>query len=621
MATRQPNVQTRGQFGSYWGSYALLTDCPNGATYPLTPLDTALATPLEAGDTAYVPGTGLVQCTSAGTPGALDAVWAAIGGGGGGQDRFAPTHLVGNTAAGDSAVAYSVAGFNYYPDTGNCVQLAAALAAAAGDESTVFVRRGLYSLNAVGAPVGPLPVPSNVTVRGEGVATILRCRATGNQGILSMAATSRLFEVLIEGDASDAGSLGSDALVLANDDVTIENVSFTLTTIAGGQLREALRCTATAPTPVPRLSNITINILTVTGVLDPTIGIEAIGTVIQADNLQVYGGDIAVDLDAARIDATNMLAVGFEVSAIRTSGESVVRVTQGLFIVGAGATSCVAVDLSGTTGAHSLRSVSIEHAGLQQIAGVRTSSIAFTSRVVIDTCRITGFADGVLFGDTVGGGAVNTSEVINSVIEAGGHGIRVAEGSEHNVFANNRITVSMGGSATVAAGIRIEGGASSANRIHDNSIAVTDPGTAAYGIQNAGRQTTIHDNKVSLGGGVSALYSEGERNTISGNVLDGNVCLTIADGASYNTVQGNVCFTSEAPYVGPILVYGGEYGTVNGNVTVVTSGAPAASAGIQLTLASSNSSCIGNVCRGSSVALIIDDLGIANNVASNIGAV
>lgn len=76
MSTSTPSVQQRNQYGRDWGNYASLSVCPNasgwlGGTNP--------AAPLEVGDTAYVVGTGRVHCTSAGTVGGLDAVWALGG--------------------------------------------------------------------------------------------------------------------------------------------------------------------------------------------------------------------------------------------------------------------------------------------------------------------------------------------------------------------------------------------------------------------------------------------------------------------------------------------------------------------------------------------------------------
>lgn len=81
MALANPNVQTRNQFGRDWGTYNSLELCPNaslwtGGTNP--------ATPLEAGDYAFVTGIGPVYCASAGTPGLLDAQWLRVGA----QDQY-----------------------------------------------------------------------------------------------------------------------------------------------------------------------------------------------------------------------------------------------------------------------------------------------------------------------------------------------------------------------------------------------------------------------------------------------------------------------------------------------------------------------------------------------------
>lgn len=544
------------------------------------------------------------------------------GAGAGALDRFAPTFLVGNTAAGDSAVAFSAGGFRYFPDTGNCVQLAAALAAAAAAGGLVRVRRGTYDLAAVGAPASPLAISAAVTVQGEGTATVIRSRDTLNQGIFTMAATSCLRECFLECDASDAGSLGSDALVLCTDNVTIEDVGMDLTTDAGGQLREGIRLTGGAGNAQARLCNVSINCSTTTGVLDPTIGISNATPDLQISNLQVFGGDIAIDhTGSGGCDATNLLLSGWEVSALRTAGGTT-KINQAVTSVGAGATVAVGFDFAGGSG-HTLSAVTIENGIGQQIAGIRTSPTATVSRLKATECRITGFADGVLLGSTAGGGDVNNCTIHDCQIEAGGHGIRVAENATDCAFSKNRITVVGGGSAAVEAGLRIEGGASARNTVEGNIISVTDALNAAYGVRNVGQQTRIYGNEITVTNGLHGLHSTGERNALSDNTIHtvtSTSCLTVADGALYNTVEGNICFTPDAPYVGPVLVYGGEYGTVNGNVTVVTSAAPAASAGIQLTAASSNSTCTGNTCRGSSVAPIVDDLGAANSVSNNLGA-
>ena len=80
MATRTPGLQARNQEHRDWGNYGSLALLPNGS-------GAALADPefskMEVGDTAYVIGGGRAYCTSVGTVGGADAVWALGGGGGG----------------------------------------------------------------------------------------------------------------------------------------------------------------------------------------------------------------------------------------------------------------------------------------------------------------------------------------------------------------------------------------------------------------------------------------------------------------------------------------------------------------------------------------------------------
>lgn len=82
MATRTPGSsalfpggQPRQLVHEYWGVYPSIADLPNGSGNVLT----APEFTLEQGDTAYVPGVGICQCDSAGTPGGSDAVWSAAG--------------------------------------------------------------------------------------------------------------------------------------------------------------------------------------------------------------------------------------------------------------------------------------------------------------------------------------------------------------------------------------------------------------------------------------------------------------------------------------------------------------------------------------------------------------
>lgn len=110
------------------------------------------------------------------------------GGGGSGQDRFAPKYVVGNIANGDSAVEYSTDGFYYFADPGTGAgagtRLAAALAAAtSGDPDfvalgDVWIRPGTYNVSQT------LVVPSACTVRGSGPATAIASVANTIPGAL-----------------------------------------------------------------------------------------------------------------------------------------------------------------------------------------------------------------------------------------------------------------------------------------------------------------------------------------------------------------------------------------------------------------------------------------------------
>lgn len=71
-----PRGQPRQLVHEYWGVYPSIADLPNGSGNVLT----APEFTLEQGDTAYVPGVGICQCDSAGTPGGSDAVWSVAGG-------------------------------------------------------------------------------------------------------------------------------------------------------------------------------------------------------------------------------------------------------------------------------------------------------------------------------------------------------------------------------------------------------------------------------------------------------------------------------------------------------------------------------------------------------------
>lgn len=91
-----------------------------------------------------------------------------------GGDHFAPEWIVGNTVAGDPAIA-NLAPFRYLGDPGDGSAIATALAeaAATGNGAWVHIRRGVYDLNLAGSPALPLSVPG-LKVTGAGDSTIIR---------------------------------------------------------------------------------------------------------------------------------------------------------------------------------------------------------------------------------------------------------------------------------------------------------------------------------------------------------------------------------------------------------------------------------------------------------------
>lgn len=132
MSTVTPNAQARNGHPRDWGNYASLTALPNASAWAGGVL---LATPLEQGDTAFLIGTGSVECTIAGTPGLLDAVWAVTGK----TSIIMPVAASTLAGAGTSPVAYGAV----YLTTGQTAQMTsrALVGAVGGGIASVQVRR------------------------------------------------------------------------------------------------------------------------------------------------------------------------------------------------------------------------------------------------------------------------------------------------------------------------------------------------------------------------------------------------------------------------------------------------------------------------------------------------
>lgn len=121
-------------------------------------------------------------------------------------DHFAPTIIVGNTLAGDPALAQT-APFRYIPDPGDGTGIQTALAEAlATPQSWVHIRRGIYTLDAA---VLPLAIPALTRVTGDGIATTLVQRADDRRVFTIAGGASELSHMGIQFVQAAPGATGT----------------------------------------------------------------------------------------------------------------------------------------------------------------------------------------------------------------------------------------------------------------------------------------------------------------------------------------------------------------------------------------------------------------------------
>lgn len=622
MSTRNPSLQTRSQYQNFWGVYATANVLPNAAGFALV----AAKFVLEAGDFAYVTGAGMYQCDSPGTAGGADAVWSAIGSAFATQDRFAPTFLVGNTAAGDSATAYSSAGFNYYPDTGNGAQLAAALAAAVAG-GTVYVRRGTYDLGAGGAPASPLTVLAGTIVQGEGSnTTIVRGKSTGNQGVFSLPnGDSSLRDMRVEVLLSDAASLGSDAVIYcASDYADLRNLYVAVSTDAAGQLKEGIRIDGTGGLGrLVSLTNVTINAATTTGSGTPTICLNTVNTdrIVECRNLVTSGGDIGIQ-GATPLVLWDAQVTAWEVIGLSASGAVPVRCYTSRIEAAPAAPVGAIGALLANTGGIDLSGVSIRTTGISHDCGLRIASAGnIQSAGALRLVTTSGFERGIDLGNTGITSAISDTFVENCVVSASQVGIQVAAQSTGVQVKNNTVTVS-GVSGAVLDGIRFESGGVGA-MADGNNVTMTDLLNTAYGIRMQCRGT-VRQNRVSMTGCLWGIEIDSDdaqcvNNDVIGSTVDGATGAIHATNNARNRITGNLADFQQSTFTSPAMLIEGSLAQVSMNTTVVTADV-GGSPGIRLSATSTNCNVLGNICSGSaSVAGYIDDLGTTNNLAQNIG--
>jgi len=635
MAKKNPHLQTRSEYGPYWGVYALPTTLPNAGTN--SPAN--LLEPLEQGDVAYVSGgnaPGLYQCDNPGVtfpvPDGL-AQWSPVGGGGGGgQDRFAPTFLVGNTAAGDSAVAYSSAGFSYYPDIGDGAQLEQALAdAASGNRGRVYIRRGIYDLGLPGSPaVLPLVVAADVVVEGEGARTAVLANPN-NQAVFDIRGSrASLSQLRINAPASPTSTGVFVAVVntsLAPDAVTLSDLIIEVggDPTPGTTLRRGINLVGATNA---RLENITVLVTAQVSNLDPVIGIGADTSTITARGVSITDPDQGISLNDSSLDLQQLVMTGFSTNAIVLNNTGTLHLQSAQLLSAANAPTTEGIVLAGSR--HTLIDVNIAN----NDGGLPSSGVRFTGTqgsIRIDNCRITdGWFTGISLGAS-GADSVTNATITNCVIEAQSVGIFVPSTSTGVAIGKNQIVVTPPQAPSGPqpdSCILIDSGGVAQHTVEGNRLNIT-PGQipVVYGIQNRSDSTTIRGNVIGaqtgifIGNAAAPNPADGTRCTVVGNVMQGTVGIVVDAGVLNCVVNDNICTSNEITYVGAMIQCGGSHCTVNGNVTVVVN--DAISPGIELTAASDASIAIGNMCQGTlAPASIVLDSGVGNLVplGMNLGA-
>lgn len=195
--------------GTAWqagGLVAHATTHQSGGSDPIKLDD--LAAPDDNTDlNSTVSAHGLLPKLGGGTVNYLraDGTWATPSGSG--SDLRTACIIVGNSVAGDTLANCD------YLDTGDGVQLVAALAAAGGANKDVYIRKGLYDLGA-GSATAPYIVPVNVRVRGAGRRHVTLKTKTTDQGAVQL--NGVLEDVNIDVALPTGACSGQTSVVLFN---------------------------------------------------------------------------------------------------------------------------------------------------------------------------------------------------------------------------------------------------------------------------------------------------------------------------------------------------------------------------------------------------------------------
>jgi hypothetical protein len=569
----------------------------------------------------------------------------SAGGGGSGPpppgsvDHFAPKYLIGNIPNGDDAVPYNTAGFMYIPDPGDGMGIALALTQPNGP-GDLWLRPGLYDLGA-GSTAAPLVIPPGIVVKGSGPTTVVRSKASGDQGVFRIDGSlptgkfSTLRDMRVESVAEVSGGV-STALIRCTDPATIEDVEVILVASAEGSLRDAIQFESSTGSPLPpsRLSNVRIA-LTRPAQASPVRALVGLpNAVVFGEQVEIFDGsgaangfDVGIDATSASFIIQSFLAFGFSDAAVRSVGGGSIRVDEAYTISSpSAAPTAIGFDLSG--GGHVLRSILMVTQGVLAATGIKLSG-GGVNAVEIDDVQIYGFAACI---DAGGGGSdANDVSIVNSTLNAPSIGIRIAGGGSSAChIKGNTIQIFTDPGAPQIAGIHLAAG--NGQHVEGNFVNVQgDPQVLApgvYGIWVQAQLSTIANNNVIANYVGYGIEVDAERVVTNGNVVqcaEGPGCIHVAPpGISGPRVRcvtnNNSCTFNTALVPGPLpaaIVYEGQSGTINGNAIFMGTPVPPA-AGIVLTAVSAGSVCNGNVSDGS-FGLPVVNLGAGNDVAHNIG--
>lgn len=537
-------------------------------------------------------------------------------------DRFGPSVVVGNTIAGDSAVAYSQDGFNYVPDTGNGAGIAIALGLVASG-GWVHIRRGTYNFNSAGGPAGPLTVPAGVSISGEGrLATTIVGLSVGDQGVFTTTGFTSIVNLSVGVSAADPAGVGSAAIITSAGRTHIENVNVSILASATGTLRDGIRHTGAST--ITLLDTSFVGTASKLGAGSPTSAIRISGgATLYATSVSAAGFDIGINADRSICELNNITITDFDLRAIwrtnstfSSTGAGSLNLTNFRFVADATGGANV---IDATWGAVRISNGSISTSGATAInAGIRFSepSENYPDGLQITNVSVENAVWGMLL-EYVGGVQITNLSVTPTT--TGG----VAAGGVR-VFSSGDVSIdSLRVGFVRGAGYGVDIDTSSDVRIDNGSIKVF--GTAgAYGIRFRGvGDSHVHGMLIyTYANGGNPIVIEQPGTSVQGCRIvstDNSAVAQIRVVNTTNALVSNNILTASSRNFGKIYLEGSSSCVVNGNNVQSAVGQP----GIVLDATSTFNQVNGNYCQGSTNGGVnppVTDLGTDNNVGQNYGS-